>query len=188
MLKVIQVSDDEKWRAVVNCDKSYDDLFLYGVTTTGIFCRPSCKSKTPVRTNVVFFKNATIAIKAGYRPCKRCCPDKIFEPDLELIKEATDFFNTNFSKEIDLKYFSKRLGISPNHLVKLFKEHNGITPAQYITKLKVNKAVELLGQKDFNILEIAHMTGFISLSNFYKCFKEQIGLAPGECRKNLGDI
>lgn len=56
MIEVKQVSDDEKWRAVINCDKSFDDIFLYGVTTTGIFCRPSCKSKTPVRTNVVFFK------------------------------------------------------------------------------------------------------------------------------------
>ncbi|MDP4161454.1 MAG: Ada metal-binding domain-containing protein, partial [Bacillota bacterium] len=141
MIKVIQVSDDEKWRAVVNCDKSYDDIFLYGVTTTGIFCRPSCKSKTPVRTNVVFFKNATIAIEAGYRPCKRCCPDKKVKPDLKLVKEATEFFDNNFSKDIDLNYFSKRLGISPNHLARLFKGHNGITPTQYITKLRVNKAV-----------------------------------------------
>lgn len=99
-----------------------------------------------------------------------------------------EFFDNNFNIEIDLNHFSKRLGIRPYHLVRLFKGHNGITPTQYITKLRVNKAVELLGQKDFCILEIAHMTGFISLSNFYKCFKEQIGLAPREYRKNLGNI
>ncbi|WP_088227430.1 Ada metal-binding domain-containing protein [Desulfosporosinus sp. FKB] len=185
MTKVIQISDDEKWRAVVNCDKNYDDIFLYGVTTTEIFCRPSCKSKIPVRTNVVFFKNATIAIEAGFRPCKRCCPDKIVMPDLELVKEATEFFNNNFSKEINLNHFSKQLGISSNHFARLFKGQYGITPTQYITKLRVDKAIELLGQQDLNILEIAHLTGFISLSNFYKCFKEQIGLTPKELRERI---
>jgi AraC family transcriptional regulator of adaptative response / methylphosphotriester-DNA alkyltransferase methyltransferase len=109
-------------------------------------------------------------------------------PDLELVKEATEFFNNNFSKEINLKHFSKRLGVSPNHLARLFKGQNDKTPTQYITKLRVNKAVELLGQQDLNILEIAHMVGFISLSNFYKCFKEQIGLTPKEYRNDVENI
>ena len=89
MKKAAQISDNEKWQAVENCDKSYDDIFIYGVKTTGIFCRPSCRSKTPVRTNIVFFTNPTNAIEAGFRPCKKCRPDKIvFEPDLELVKKA----------------------------------------------------------------------------------------------------
>ena len=66
--------------------------------------------------------------------------------------------------------------------------HCGITPAQYIIKLRVNKAAELLGQKDMDILEIAYMTGFKSSSNFYKCFKEQIGFTPKEFRNNRGNF
>ena len=189
MKKAAQISDNEKWQAVVNCDKSYDDIFIYGVKTTGIFCRPSCRSKTPVRTNIVFFTNATNAIEAGFRPCKKCRPDKtVFEPDLELVKKAIDIFEANFSQAIELNDISKQLGISPNHLVRLFKMHCGITPAQYIIKLRVNKAAELLGQKDMDILEIAYMTGFRSSSNFYKCFKEQIGFTPKEFRNNRGNF
>ncbi len=71
-----QISDTEKWQAVVNCDKGYDGLFFYGVTTTGIFCRPACRAKTPRRENVVFFGNAEQAIEAGFRPCKKCRPDR----------------------------------------------------------------------------------------------------------------
>ena len=63
MKKAAQISDNEKWQAVVNCEKSYDGIFINGVKTTGIFCRPSCRSKIPLRTNIVFLINATAAIE-----------------------------------------------------------------------------------------------------------------------------
>ena len=154
MKELIRISDNEKWQAVVSCDGSYDGMFFYGVKTTGIFCKPSCKSKTPVRGNVTFFDNAAKAIEIGFRPCKRCCPDKVvFEPDLELIKKAKGIFDSTYNKQIDLSHVSKQLGVSTNHLIRLFKQHNGLTPTQYITKVRVDKAEELLRQSDINILE-----------------------------------
>jgi methylphosphotriester-DNA--protein-cysteine methyltransferase len=57
MKESIKIQDMEKWQAVVSCDSKYDGMFLYGVKTTGIFCRPSCKSKTPIRANAIFFDN-----------------------------------------------------------------------------------------------------------------------------------
>jgi len=184
-----QISDDEKWQAVVSCSKSYDGLFFYGVKTTGILCRPSCRTKTPLRANVVFFDNAANAMAAGFRSCKKCRPDiVVFEPDLELVKKANDIFDANYDNSMDLNHISKQLGVSINHLVRLFKQHSGLTPTHYITKLRVDKAAELLEQEDINILEIAYMTGFKSLSNFYKCFKEQTGHTPNEHRKSRGDL
>lgn len=189
MKKPVQISDNEKWQAVIGCDKDYDGLFLYGVKTTGIFCRPSCRAKTPVRENVVFFDSPECALEEGFRPCKKCRPDKaVFEPDLELVKKAKDFLNENFDKTVNLRDISKELGVSLNHLTRLFKQHNGLTPAQYITKLRIDKAAELLDQRDIDILEIAYRTGFKSLSNFYKCFKEQTGKTPKEYRGNRGDF
>lgn len=187
MKELVRISENEKWQAVVSCDRSYDGIFFYGVKTTGIFCRPSCRSKTPLRDNVIFFDNAAKAIEIGFRPCKRCRPDKVvFEPDLEIIKKAKDIFDADYNKQADLSCSSKQLGISKNHLIRLFKQYNGITPTQYIVKIRVDKAEELLNQKDISILEIAYAVGFKSLSNFYKCFKEQTGHTPNEHRKSRG--
>lgn len=94
MKESIKIQDMEKWQAVASCDSKYDGMFFYGVKTTGIFCRPSCKSRTPIRANVIFFDNVVNAIEAGFRSCKRCCPDKIvFEPDLELVKKVNHIIN-----------------------------------------------------------------------------------------------
>lgn len=189
MKKPVHISDHEKWQAVECCDNGYDGLFIYGVKTTGIFCRPSCRAKTPVRENVVFFDNWLYAIEAGFRPCKKCRPDKdFFDPDLDLVKKAKDVFHANYDKPIGLANISKHLGVSANHLLRLFKRHSGVTPKEYITKIRVAKAVDLLGQTDINIIDIAYMTGFKSLSNFYKSFKAQTGCAPSEYRKNRGDL
>ena len=188
MKELIRISDNEKWKAVASCDRSYDGIFFYGVKTTGIFCRPSCKSKTPVHGNATFFHSAASAIEAGFRPCKRCCPDKIvFEPDLELMKKTKAILEADYNKQVDLQQISKQLGVSTNHLIKIFKRHNNLTPTQYIIKIRIDKASELLNQTDINILEIAYMTGFKSVSNFYKCFKEHTGHTPNEYRKGRGE-
>lgn len=189
MNKAGQISDNEKWQAVVSCKESYDGLFLYGVKTTGIFCRPSCRAKTPVRENVVFFDNATNAVNEGFRPCKKCCPDKaVFEPDLELVKKAKDIIDDNYTDSIEADDIGKWIGVSSNHLTRLFKKQYGITPTRYIKGLRVKKAVELLEKTDAKVSEVAYSTGFKSLSGFYKHFKEQIGYAPTKLRERGGEL
>jgi AraC family transcriptional regulator, regulatory protein of adaptative response / methylphosphotriester-DNA alkyltransferase methyltransferase len=183
----ITPSDSDKWQAVVGCDKSYDGAFFYGVTTTRVFCRPSCKSRTPVRDNVVYFDTAARALETGFRPCKRCCPDKpVFEPDLELVERAKDSLDADFLGRVDLTRISRQVGVSRNHLTKLFRRHCGLSPTQYVARKRVDKAEELLGQGDMGILEIAYAAGFVSLSNFYRCFRAQTGLTPTEYRTRRG--
>jgi len=115
MNKPVRISDNEKWEAVICSKKSYDGLFFYGVKTTGIFCRPSCSARTPDRGNVVFFDNDINAIAAGFRPCKKCRPDKaVFEPDLELVKKAKDIFDANYTGSIKIGHIAKQLGVSFN--------------------------------------------------------------------------
>ncbi len=178
------LSDSEKWEAVASCDKSFDGIFLYGVKTTGIFCRPSCRAKTPVRGNVLYFNNSMEAINAGFRPCKRCRPDKeIFEPERELVNKAKLIFDKEYDGITDMNNTAKQLGVSTNYLTRLFKRQLGLTPAQYIAGLRINKAAELLEHTEKDILEIAYMTGFKSLSSFYKRFKEKTGHTPKEHRR-----
>lgn len=178
------LTEDEKWKAVVHCDNSYDGMFLYGVKTTGIFCRPSCKSREPHRKNVEFFDQIEEAYVYGLRPCKRCRPDLIeFRPMLDLIEKAKGIIDTLFADRYKLAAEIKELGISQNHFIHLFRQQFHTTPVEYINKLRIEKATQLLWNTEMNILNIALLCGFGSLSTFYEFFKKQVGLTPKEYRK-----
>ncbi len=182
------LTKEQKWDALVKCDKSYDGKFLYGVKTTGIFCRPSCKSKVPLRKNVEFFNNLEEAYAYGLRPCKRCRPDLFeYKPMLEVIKKAKNTYDTYYDDSYRLSLEVKQLNISQNHLIRLFHNEYGMTPTEYINKLRVDKAIELITDMDMNILNIATSCGFGSLSNFYACFKKQVGLTPNTLRRRQND-
>ncbi|WP_346891693.1 bifunctional transcriptional activator/DNA repair enzyme AdaA [Clostridium sp. UBA3887] len=182
----IVISEDEKWNAVISCNKYYDGLFYYAVKTTGICCRPSCKAKTPLKENILFFNSVDDAIKAGFRPCKLCRPDikeHNFEPNRELIEKVKEKLIQNYNKPINFRFISKEFGVSISHLTRLFKEYTGLTPNEYVSQIRINKAMQLLSKSNDTILEIAYDVGFKSLSNFYKCFKQHAGIAPKEYRK-----
>jgi AraC family transcriptional regulator of adaptative response / methylphosphotriester-DNA alkyltransferase methyltransferase len=181
---IMALTKDEKWNAVIDCDNSYDGVFFYGVKTTGIFCRPSCKSKEPRRNNVEFFDEIKEAYAYGLRPCKRCRPDLIeFRPMSDLIEKAKHVFDTWFADRHKLAAEIKELGISQNHLIHLFRQQFHMTPVEYINTLRVEKARQMLLSTDTNILNIALLCGFGSLSTFYEFFKKQVGLPPNEYRK-----
>lgn len=183
------LTNNEKWEAVVKCDICYDGMFFYGVKTTGIFCRPSCKSKEPLRNNVEFFDKIAQAYAYGLRPCKRCRPDLVeFEPMLELIEKARCIFDTYFDDRQKLRTEIKGLGISQNHLIRLFKQHFGKTPLEYTNNIRVKKAMQMISSMDKNIADIALLCGFGSLSTFYVLFKKQVGLTPKEYRKSNSEI
>ncbi|MDO7786295.1 Ada metal-binding domain-containing protein [Desulforamulus aquiferis] len=106
MKKHLSISEDEKWQSVVDCDKSYDGLF-----------------------NVIFSHHAAEALEKGFRPCKKCCPDKdTFQPELELMKKIKEILDTNYAKSISIYNISKQVGVSPNHMVRLYKKYYGFTP------------------------------------------------------------
>lgn len=181
------ISDNDKWQAVLNCDKGFDGLFLYGVKTTGIFCRPSCKSKAPDRGNALFFDSSAAAIEAGFRPCKRCCPDKeFFEPERELVEKARKLFDSGFESSGGMDSAAKQLGVSVNYLTRLFRKQLGVTPARYVAGLRIGKAAELLAGTDKDILDIAYEAGFRSMSSFYRYFRGMTGCTPKEYRKEGG--
>ncbi|HBF36041.1 MAG TPA: AraC family transcriptional regulator [Firmicutes bacterium] len=177
-------TDNEKWQAVLECDETFDGQFYYGVKTTGVFCRPSCKSKTPLRKNVEFFDTIESAFAFGLRPCKRCRPDRLsYHPKSELIEQAKNIYDTYFDDGVKLSLGIKQLNISQNHLIRIFHQQLNLTPGQYLQKLRIEKALELLANPDSKILNIAFICGFGSLSNFNVCFKKKVGLTPTEYRK-----
>jgi Adenosine deaminase len=178
----------EKWNAVIRGDKACDGLFFYAVKTTGIFCRPSCKAKTPAEKNVLFFDTAHAAIAAGFRPCKLCRPDRtVYDPDADLIASAMDLLRQVYEKPVDFGAIAKQLTISRSHFIRLFKRVAGVTPNRYLTNLRIKGACSLLRQTGAGVLEIAYLSGFQSPANFYRHFKEQTGLTPLEYRLGKED-
>jgi AraC family transcriptional regulator, regulatory protein of adaptative response / methylphosphotriester-DNA alkyltransferase methyltransferase len=178
------LTENEKWEAVVKCDKSYDGQFFYGVKTTGIFCKPSCRSKTPLRGNCEFFSEIDKAYHRGLRPCKRCRPDLLdYNPANELLEKVKSVYDICFDDSANLVLEIKKLNISQNHLIRIFYAKFGKTPIEYINKMRIDKAKQLLLKNNDNILNIALLCGFGSISTFYECFKKQVGLTPNIYRK-----
>ncbi|MDD7793370.1 bifunctional transcriptional activator/DNA repair enzyme AdaA [Clostridium sp. 'White wine YQ'] len=182
----MSLKEEEKWNAVINNDENYDGVFYYGVKTTGIVCKPSCKSKEPLRDNVMFFNTFEEAINKNFRPCKRCRPDLLnFNPTEELAFRIKKLFDSYYSSNIELEEKLKDLGVSQNHMIKVFSDKFGITPVKYINALRIEKALALLENTDDTVINIAFLCGFESNSNFYGFFKKQIGMTPSEYRSRL---
>lgn len=174
----------EYWNAIVSCDLSYDGVFYYAVKTTGIFCRPSCRSKTPKKENITIYFDRRTPVEKGFRPCKRCRPDLFssLNPREQLIKKTTDFLIENYSSELSLEDIAKRVYASPFYLQRIFKEEMKLSPAQFLTKKRIEVAKELLWQTSLSITAIACDVGFKSSSHFSTIFRKSVGCSPSDYR------
>ncbi|WP_167859604.1 bifunctional transcriptional activator/DNA repair enzyme AdaA [Paenibacillus cymbidii] len=167
------------WDAVVRCDGDYDGKFYYAVRTTGICCRPSCRSRTPVRDNVCFFARLADALGEGYRPCKRCRPDLLEPPgDRDVVRDAQAVIARRYTTGLTLDGLAREVGMSRFHLQRTYKREAGESPAASIAKLRVANAKELLRGTALSVTEIAHEVGFKSASHFSVAFGRQVGCSP----------
>jgi AraC family transcriptional regulator of adaptative response / methylphosphotriester-DNA alkyltransferase methyltransferase len=174
---------DERWQAIIRNDASYDGKFLYAVKTTGIFCRPSCKSRAPKRENVRIFQNAEQAVSADYRPCKRCRPTGLRLPDIEWTAQIANYIEFNFSETLTLATLADMCHGSPYHLHRTFKRIKGITPAEYVQQTRMAKAAEYLEGSDKSIADIALSVGMPNTPYFITLFKKITGHTPAEYRQ-----
>ncbi len=158
---------EETWKAVSENDASYDGIFFYAVKSTGIYCRPYCKSKIPKRENICFFDTAEQAIAAGFRPCKRCRSDLLdYQPIKEIAEKAKQLLNETFRKRCELNQELRQLGMSQRHMVEIFKDEYGVTLSDYVGNLRLGEAKRLLSDTNDEIIDIAYSVGFGGLSSF----------------------
>lgn len=178
------MTQEEMWEAVCRNDASYDGMFFYAVKSTGVYCRPSCKSKKPKRENICFFDTAEQARTAGFRPCKRCRSDLLeYQPIREIAQKAKRLIEESFCQKGELNQRLKHLGVSRRRLDEIFKTEYGLTMFEYMDKLRLEEAKRLLSETSEEIIDIAYAAGFGSLPSFYRFFKKCTGLSPVEFRK-----
>lgn len=178
------MTQKEMWKAISENDASYDGIFFYAVKSTGIYCRPSCKSKIPRRENVCFFDTAEQAKDYGFRPCKRCRSDLLdYQPIKEIAEKAKRLLENSFHKRCELNKELHHLGISQRRMSEIFKDEYGVTLSEYVGNLRLAEAKQLLSDTNDEIIDIAYSVGFGGLSSFYRFFKSNTGLSPATYRK-----
>ena len=174
---------EEQWQAILQNDVAYNDIFFYAVKTTGIFCRPSCKSKAPNRENACVFQNAEQALAAGFRPCKRCKPTGERLPDKEWVAVMTEYIDHNYMAPLTLETLAEVCHGSPYHLHRTFKKVSGITPVDYIQQKRIAKASEYLLTTEQAVAEIALRVGLPNTSYFITLYKKKTGYTPTQFRQ-----
>jgi len=173
------------WESVLHRDPTADDCFLYGVTTTGIYCRPSCPSRRPKRDNVAFFSSAHAAEHAGFRACRRCRPNRAKSPH-RAVQRARDYIDSHIADlgdaRITLELLGKESGLSPHHLQRKFKELLGLTPAQYI---RARKSERLKGElkRGETVSRAIFGAGYGSSSRVYGDSDKRLGMTPATYRR-----
>ncbi|MGB8193924.1 MAG: methylated-DNA--[protein]-cysteine S-methyltransferase [Chitinophagaceae bacterium] len=175
------LTNDKMYQALVNKDASFEGQFIAAVKTTGIFCRPTCTARKPLKENVEFFSTTKDAILHGYRPCKICSPlDRPGETPA-YIKEILEQINidplTKF-KDHDLR----TKGIEPNMIRRWFKKNHGITFHAYQRMQRINTAYKKIRNGEA-VTAAAFESGYASLSGFADSFKSLTGLSPSNGRQ-----
>ncbi|USG64197.1 helix-turn-helix domain-containing protein [Brevibacillus ruminantium] len=178
--------NEEIWRAVVECDPAYDGKFYYGVLTTGIFCKPSCKSRTPKREHVRIFATLDEAQRTGLRPCKRCQPHKTGwqSADEELTQRAEQLISECYTEPLTLREMAARLFISPYYLLRCFRRLRDCSPGQYLIRKRLEAARELLRGTSLSVAQVAHQVGFRNSAHFSHVFHQEMKQTPTEFRRS----
>lgn len=178
----------ERWNAIVGNDPAYDGEFFYAVKTTGIFCRPSCKSRPPKMENIRLFENAEQALSENFRPCKRCRPTGQRLPDDEWIQVVTDYIDNNYSASLALQTLAEVSHGSPYHLHRTFKKIKGVTPVEYIQQIRIAKAQQLLLHSGLEVAKVGASVGMANTAYFITLFKKRTGVTPAQYRKEHASI
>lgn len=197
-----QVPDgDACYRALLARDARFDGCFFTGVSSTGIYCRPVCRVRTPRRDHCRFFTLAAQAERAGFRPCLRCRPELApgRHPALPgaapwstqdaagiLAAQAAQLLDATPLAGPDLRgmaQLAQRLGVSDRHLRRIFEAQLGVSPLQYLQTRRLLCAKQLLTDTTLPVPEVARLSGFGSQRSFHTAFTSHYGLNPSGLRR-----
>jgi AraC family transcriptional regulator of adaptative response/methylated-DNA-[protein]-cysteine methyltransferase len=173
-------TDDARWTALTARDPQADGAFYYAVTTTGVFCRPSCASRLPRREHVAYFDDPAAARAAGFRPCKRCQPEGL-PRDLEIVNRACAVLDAH-PERLTLAQLGDAVHVSPFHLQRLFKRVVGVSPRQYQAAQR-GAALRHALERGRPVTQAALDAGFQSPSRLYASVPRELGMTPSAFRR-----
>ena len=169
------INPDFAFAAFDRRDRSLDGKFVGAVKTTGIYCKPSCPARRPLRKNVEFFETPEQARGAGYRECLRCRPDEVGRDRAAVVKAVALIDGAEGS--LSLETLARAVGYAPHHFHRLFKRDIGVTPAAYLRGLKSKRAEIALNGKG-TITDAIYEAGYAAPSRFYATSKGRLGMTP----------
>ena len=170
------ITDEDRWQAVLARDPRADERFVFAVQTTGIFCRPSCRARHALRKNVRFYPDAHHAVQAGFRPCKRCMPDKRDPQEQKLAKVEHACRLLEQDPTLTLEGLAQQVAMSPFHFHRLFKS---VTGQQAARGQRLRTA---LAQGD-KITDAVLAAGFPDSSSYYRKANDALGMTAKQYRK-----
>src|SRR5690349_14863841 len=178
-----QSADDPRWTAVVARDSARDGEFVFAVSSTGIYCRPSCPARRPRRENVEFFAAPEAAERAGYRACLRCRPKAISgNVEADSAKAICRFIEQHLDEPMTLGRLAKEFHQSPFHLQRRFKAVLGIAPREYADSCRLKMLKRNLQAGD-SVTRAMYDAGYGSSSRLYERTASQLGMTPDKYRR-----
>ena len=183
IIESIATENDPRWAQVVARDRSADGTFWYSVQTTGIYCRPSCPSRTANPENVSLHNDLQSAKATGFRACKRCHPDGASQSaqHAALVAKACRLIEQS-EESIPLESLAKAVGLSASYFHRLFKATTGLTPKDYSAANRASRIREGLA-KGQSVTETIYDAGFNSSGRFYEKSNEMLGMTPTRYRE-----
>jgi AraC family transcriptional regulator of adaptative response/methylated-DNA-[protein]-cysteine methyltransferase len=178
----LAVEFDPRWRRVLARDRSADGQFWYSVATTGVYCRPSCPSRTANPGNVGLYNSLAEAKATGFRPCKRCNPDGP-SADIEnaaIVAKACRLIEAS-EEAPSLKGLAQAANLSTSHFHRLFKSVTGLTPKDYAEGHQASRVRDGLA-KAHSVTEAIYEAGFNSSGRFYEKSRNMLGMTPTQYR------
>jgi AraC family transcriptional regulator of adaptative response/methylated-DNA-[protein]-cysteine methyltransferase len=178
-----QSNETRYWQAVLARDASQDGKFVFAVSSTGVYCRPSCPAKRPRLENVSFFRQPAEAEKAGYRACLRCRPKAAGgDRQTELTKAVCRYIEQHLDEPVTLARLGQAFHQSPFHLQRTFKAALGITPRAYADSCRVNQLKRNL-RSGHSVTRAMYDAGYSSSSRLYERAASHLGMTPDKYRR-----
>jgi AraC family transcriptional regulator of adaptative response/methylated-DNA-[protein]-cysteine methyltransferase len=177
------LNDELCWEALLRRDAAFDGRFYFGVLTTGVFCRPSCPARRPLRQNVRFFETPAQAAESGLRPCLRCHPLKVSSGNTAApwVEKACRWIEQHLDDQLPLQRIASEFSLSPFHFQRSFKAALGVSPREFIEALRLQR-LKLRLREGASVVDAMVDAGYGSSSRLYEKTNPQLGMTPTRYR------
>ncbi len=177
------IGPQEFWQAVLQRDRRFQHLFVYGVQSTGVYCRPTCASRRPRREQVSFFAGPEAAERAGFRACRRCKPSETAfrDPQAAVVQRLCRYIDAHIEESLNLAVLGREAGLSAFHLQRTFKRVLGVSPLQYARVRRLINLKSRLKSGD-DVTSAMYAAGYGSSSRLYEHAAGRLGMTPGAYR------